>query len=162
MKPRGPLMTEHRTIERVLNLVRNEICSMTERKRVDSVFLDHVVDFIHTYADRTHHGKEEDILFRELAKKSMSEQDKRIMQELVDEHKYARTVVGELVCAKQKYMDGESSAIDVIAARLPVMVDFYPVHIEKEDKVFFRQLNDAFPIRSLLRCLPNSGSLIGK
>ena len=36
---------------------------------VDPVFIDTAVDFIHTYADRCHHGKEEDILFKALAAK---------------------------------------------------------------------------------------------
>ena len=33
---------------------------------VDPVFIDTAVDFIRTYADRCHHGKEEDLLFKAL------------------------------------------------------------------------------------------------
>jgi hemerythrin-like domain-containing protein len=40
--------------------------------RVKLLFIDTAVDFIRTYADRCHHGKEEDILFRNLAKKKTS------------------------------------------------------------------------------------------
>jgi len=41
--------------------------------------------FIRFYADRTHHDKE-DILFRELDKRSLSDNDRRNMNELVEEH----------------------------------------------------------------------------
>jgi len=41
--------------------------------------VDVAVDFIVTYADRTHHGKEEDILFRDLQDKNLLEADRRGM-----------------------------------------------------------------------------------
>jgi hemerythrin-like domain-containing protein len=37
-------------------------------RKVDPVVIDVAVDFVRMYADRTHHGKEEEILFRDLAK----------------------------------------------------------------------------------------------
>ena len=90
MKPRGPLMIEHRLIEKMFNVVDRECGAITGAGKVDPVFIDTTVDFIRTYADRTHHGKEEDILFRDLAKMPLSEKDKRGMEELVEEHRYAR------------------------------------------------------------------------
>ncbi len=69
MLPRGPLMTEHRLIEKMLTIIDKRVSIMQEKNEIDPVFIDSAVDFIRTYADRTHHGKEEDILFRELEKK---------------------------------------------------------------------------------------------
>ena len=89
MKPIGPLMREHRLIERMLSVFEGETRKMTEKGKVDPLFIDTAVDFIRTYADRTHHGKEEDILFRDLMKKRLSPEHTRIMEELVAEHKYA-------------------------------------------------------------------------
>ena len=86
-------MIEHRLIEKMFELVRKEIKKIEELKQVDPIFIDTTVDFIRTYADRTHHGKEEDILFRDLEKKNIAELDKKIMQELIDEHKYGRKTV---------------------------------------------------------------------
>ena len=102
MKPRGPLMIEHRLIEKMFELVRKEIRQIEERQQADPIFIDTTVDFIRTYADRTHHGKEEDILFRDLEKKDIAGEDKKIMQELIDEHKYGRKTVKELVEAKER------------------------------------------------------------
>jgi hemerythrin-like domain-containing protein len=137
MKPRGPLMIEHRLIEKMFELVRKEIKHIEERQQADPIFIDTTVDFIRMYADRTHHGKEEDILFRDLEKKDIAERDKKIMQELIDEHTYGRRTVKELVEAKEKYLQGQTGALEVILDKLNVLVNFYPEHIEKEDKVFF-------------------------
>jgi len=136
MKPIGPMMWEHRLIEKMLQLFDGEIKNINENKKVDTVFIDTAVDFIRTYADRTHHGKEEDILFRDLAKKELSSEHIRIMNELIDEHTYARKTVGKLVAAKERYLTGENTSQEVIGC-LKELAQFYPQHIEKEDKHFF-------------------------
>ena len=137
MRPRGPLMVEHRLIEKMIALVREQLPLIQERDQVDPVLLDTVVDFVRTYADRTHHGKEEEILFRDLATKAMSPRDQRVMQELIEEHRYGRSVVAKLVQAKQDYLQGQQDALPRIVEQLRALVAFYPKHIEKEDKDFF-------------------------
>ena len=69
MKPIGALMIEHRLIERMIELMRLERESMSKHAKADTHFIEHAVDFIRTYADKCHHGKEEDILFRQLMDK---------------------------------------------------------------------------------------------
>jgi len=137
MQARGPLMIEHRLIEKMLKLVNKVLIKIEKQETVDPVFVDTVVDFIRTYADRTHHGKEEDILFRELEKKDMSNDNRRLMKELIEEHIFGRKITRELIEANARYRRGENSALPVISAKLSTLVDFYPKHIEKEDKVFF-------------------------
>ena len=130
-------MIEHRLIERMITLIEQKIEKIQTTNQVDPLFIDTVVDFIRTYADRTHHGKEEDILFKQLANKQMSDQDKRIMDELVDEHLLGRKTTKELVEANAQYRVGEKTFLAVIVSKLKKLVNFYPKHIEKEDKVFF-------------------------
>ena len=137
MQARGPLMIEHRLIERLLARVRHELAQIEATGRVDPHFIDTVVDFVRVYADRTHHGKEEDILFRQLADRPLSDQDKKIMAELISEHAFGRQTTRELVEANERYRHGEEAALTEIAARLTVLTEFYPRHIAKEDKVFF-------------------------
>ena len=69
MLPTGPLMMEHRIIERMVKLMNEESHRIEERGRVDLGFIDATLDFLRTYADRCHHGKEEGILFKDLAKR---------------------------------------------------------------------------------------------
>jgi hemerythrin-like domain-containing protein len=137
MMPIGPLMIEHRLIERMIDVLRIEASRVAESKTVNPVLLDSAVDFIRTYADRTHHGKEEDILFRDLAEKDLSSEDQGVMEELVNEHVHARQTVRGLVEAKERYLEGDTGAIEAIVERLEALVSLYPAHIEKEDKVFF-------------------------
>ena len=137
MQARGPLMIEHRLIERMLANVKNLLVRVGQTQKIDPLLVDKTVDFIRTYADRTHHGKEEDILFRDLNNKELSEIDRRVMNELIEEHVFGRKTTKALVEANTRYRNGDSSALGDIVSCLNTLVDFYPKHIEKEDKVFF-------------------------
>ena len=135
--PIGPLMIEHRLIERMVKLMADELPKMEEKRGVNIGFLSEAIDFIRTYADRCHHGKEEDILFRDLASKPLSAEHKRVMSELVEEHISARKMVGRLLDAKERYARTQKNGFQEIITCITELVQFYPVHIEKEDKHFF-------------------------
>lgn len=136
MKPRGLLMIEHRLIEKMISIIKQKIQQIKTTGKADLIFIDAAVDFIRIYADKTHHGKEEDILFRDCDKKNMSKADKKIMNELIEEHLYGRKIVAELVEAKEKYMKGIDT-LNTIVEKLTDLTEFYPGHIVKEDKIFF-------------------------
>jgi len=152
MKPIGPLMWEHRLIEKMLSFFEAATRKINEKNKVDPLFIDTAVDFIRTYADRTHHGKEEDILFRDLIKKQLSQEHARIMEELVEEHKYARNKVGMLVDAKERYLKGGNTSQEIVVL-LNELARFYPIHIEKEDKHFFYPCMDYFTKEEQARML---------
>ena len=137
MQARAPLMIEHRLIERMIHIVNHALELVERTKTIDPVFVDLAVDFIRTYADRTHHGKEEDILFRKLEMRSLSEVDRRVMNELIEEHKFGRKTTKALSEANMQYRNGNDSALTEITMQLRTLAEFYPKHIEKEDRVFF-------------------------
>jgi len=137
MQARAPLMTEHRLIERMIAIIKRTLSQIEKEEKVDPVFIDTTVDFIRIYADRAHHGKEEDILFRDLNEKELSEEDRRLMNELIEEHVIGRKITMELVNANSRYRNGDETALAEIASNLTSLATFYPKHIEKEDKVFF-------------------------
>jgi hemerythrin-like domain-containing protein len=144
MQARGPLMIEHRLIERMLSVIRKTLSETEARHKIDPVFVDTAVDFIQVYADRTHHGKEEDILFRALKNKQLTAEDRQIMEELIEEHVFGRQTTKALVEANTRYRNGDPTALADIAANLQTLTAFYPKHIEKEDKVFFPSSRDYF------------------
>ena len=137
MMPIGPLMVEHRLIERMIALVDREAKRIRATGKVDTDFVLSAIDFIRLYADRCHHGKEEEILFRDLAKKKMSPEHRALMDELIREHVHGRNLVRKLVEAKDLYVNGYAEALPHIARELKALVEFYPGHIETEDKRFF-------------------------
>jgi hemerythrin-like domain-containing protein len=139
MKPVGPLMVEHRLIEKMIALLGNELKRIDSGEKPNNQLITDGVDFLRTYADRTHHGKEEDILFKRLGtKKLLSDEHRRIMQELLDEHVLARQNVKNLSEANEK------QALEDIITALRNITDLYPKHIEKEDQHFFLPVMNYF------------------
>ncbi|NPV89406.1 MAG: cation-binding protein [Firmicutes bacterium] len=137
MMPIGPLMIEHRLIERMIKQFQKELDTIRDSKPANLDFVDQAVDFIRTYADRCHHGKEEDILFRDMERKPLTDELRKIRDELVEEHKWARAMTGKLVTAKAKYLEGDIAALGELIKTGEELIGFYPVHIIKEDKHFF-------------------------
>ncbi len=137
MQARAPLMIEHRLIERMIAVIKRMLHKIEKEKSVDPLMVDEMIDFIRMYADKTHHGKEEGILFEALGKKDLSEKDQVLMEALIKEHIVGRQTTQKLMEANQKYRNGDKSALSEIISNLDLLVDFYPKHIEKEDKLFF-------------------------
>ena len=144
MMPIGPLMIEHRLIERMIDVMKEELLLIEKEKKADPEFIEMAVDFIRTYADRCHHGKEEDILFRDLGAKKLTDDHRRTMEALVEEHKWGRKVTARLVEANTRYVQGNKEAFSVIMDCIKTLIEFYPKHIEKEDKHFFIPCMDYF------------------
>jgi len=135
--PVGPLMKEHRLIERMIALLMREAKNLESGADLDAGFIKEAVDFMKTYADECHHGKEENILFRELAKKQLAQEHAGIMSQLVADHKYGRKTVKKFAEANALYEKGDKNARSEVLACLQALVKLYPQHIEKEDKRFF-------------------------
>ena len=145
VKPVGPLMWEHRIIEHILPLILGQVEHIDESGEVDVAFIEKATDFFRVYADRTHHGKEEDILFKELeAKKLLMDDHRRIMRELMEDHVQARSMVKRLVSAREDWINGDGEAIGVIREMLIGLYKLYPTHIEKEDRRFFIPVMEYF------------------
>jgi len=137
MMPVGPLMIEHRLIERVVRIAAREADRLAAGGEPDADLLDRVCDFLRTYADHCHHGKEEGILFRDLTARDLSPEHRRIMDELASEHVQARAVVGGLSDAAAALRRAPVPVADQALGHLRSLVGLYPAHIAKEDKAFF-------------------------
>src|SRR5665647_12921 len=133
----GMLLIEHRLIERMLIVIKDALSKIEFRHEIDPVFVDIAVDFIRVYADRTHHGKEEDILIRELKNKPLSDGDRLMMNDLIKEHMLVRQTITLISNANDRYREGDDIALIVIANNLKTLIEFFPKHIEKEDKHFY-------------------------
>jgi hemerythrin-like domain-containing protein len=141
-----PLMIEHRLIERMIKVLGSELELIASSNNPNLVLVDSAVDFIRTYADRTHHGKEEEILFRELDRRKLSAQHKAVMDKLVKEHIFARNETAAILEAKERHLDGDLGALTEMAAHMRALIEFYPRHIYTEDQEFFIPVMDYFTL----------------
>ena len=132
MLPIGLLMTEHRLIERLISVIKKQAYRIQEDKLADIDFVDNCIDFIKTYADKCHHGKEENILFKELKTKKLSDLHSRILGELIKEHNIARELTGKLVNTRNKYFNSANEAEKLIVP-----------HVKNDTKHFFTASNNA-------------------
>ena len=135
--PIGPLMMEHRMIERMIAVMRRKSTQMASSGAADTNFVNAAIDFVRIYADRLHHGKEEGILFRVLATKSLEPAMRKTLDELLAEHVIGRDTLKRLASAEHSYVSGDKGALAVITSSIDTLCDFYPRHIQKEDKRFF-------------------------
>jgi len=62
------LMKEHENILKVIENLENECNNIETGKEINKKFFEKAIDFIRNYADKFHHAKEEDILFKEFDK----------------------------------------------------------------------------------------------
>jgi hemerythrin-like domain-containing protein len=133
-------MIEHRWIERMIADVRARLGEPASRKTIDSQYVGMVVDFLRTYADRCHHGKEEDILFEALAQKDLEPSLKQTMERLSADHQWARATTRLLVAANASLAAGDPASLEEVRRLLGELAAFYPEHIRLEDKAFFRPI----------------------
>lgn len=135
--PIGLLMIEHRLIERMVALFKKEGEKLEADKTIDADFLGAGVDFFKFYADRCHHGKEEDFLFKGLKKKQLTSEHKNMLAGLLQDHARARELVEALDRARQRYLrQGDYAGADT-QEYIKKLVELYTGHIQKEDKQFF-------------------------
>lgn len=137
MLPIASLMIEHRLIESMTAVMEEQAERLSAGHELDPRFIPEAVDFMRTYADRTHHGKEEDILFKVLKGKKLSHEHRLVLEKLEMDHVKAREMVGKLSALGEEYVNGSPSAAYQATILMKDLVAFYHAHIELEDQGFF-------------------------
>ncbi len=86
---------EHRTIELVVKSLTEMAPALEAGHRVETPLLEKTVEFFRVYADKLHHGKEEELFFPLLVKRGIPPQGCPIGG-LSHEHEKGRALVGSL------------------------------------------------------------------
>jgi hemerythrin-like domain-containing protein len=123
--PMKRLVDEHELIQRFIALVpaiagRFDVESESGRKLI----LDGV-DFIRSYADRTHHAKEEDILF------AYFDPDLDILKAMLEDHRRGRAHAKEILDALERRDPG--GIVENLFGYAEVLAE----HIKKEDEILY-------------------------
>lgn len=131
------MMEEHQYIIRMLAVVRKACYGVLQGKEINYEDFDQMIDFIRSYADAHHHGKEEKLLFNEMVTHLGPLGNKLITHGMLVEHDSGRLFIQELKEALNRVKDGdEMSKLDVIANAISY-THLLKRHIEKEDTVVY-------------------------
>ncbi len=126
-------------IEKSLKLMTLEKQRMEDGK-IDIEVVRSLVEFITVFADKSHHGKEETILFPALRGKSQSYEFDEITSNLMKEHALIRKHLRTIQNAFQWFTEGDKESAATISQELGEIVDIYTRHVVKEDGPFFQSV----------------------
>jgi hemerythrin-like domain-containing protein len=135
-KPTEILEEEHRVIQKVVGVIAVLAEEVESGRDVKPETFQEVVEFMRTFADKCHHGKEETHLFPMLVKKGVPVRGCP-MGILITEHQRGRALVSELATASEKYAAGDTSSRKALLQTLQNLRTLYPDHIWKEDYLLF-------------------------
>jgi len=129
------LMSEHRTIERVIDALV-AFSEEIQRGSDDKAELGRFVTFIREFADGCHHGKEEDILFRSMVEAGFPREGGPIAVMLM-EHDMGRAHVRELARLAEPAQPWSASDRAKVADEAIGYGNLLRAHIHKEDAILY-------------------------
>lgn len=138
--PTEMLEAEHRVIARIVGITPLLAERLEEGGVIKPDILQGIVEFMRIYADKCHHGKEEDLLFPALGEKGVPMQGCPIGA-LVADHVSGRSLVRRLAESAEAYVRNEPEAYEGLIGSLRGIADLYPGHIWKEDYLLFPMTN---------------------
>ncbi len=131
------MMEEHQYILRMLSVVRKACYGVLQGEEICYEDFNQMIDFIRSYADAHHHGKEEKLLFNEMVTHLGPLGNKLITHGMLVEHDFGRLYIQELSEALTRVKGGDDmSKLDVIANAISY-THLLKRHIDKEDAVVY-------------------------
>lgn len=135
-KPTQILESEHRIIEKMLGAMARLTEALESGRVVCSEDIAAMVEFLRTFADQCHHGKEEKILFPILQRKGVPISGCPLGI-LIHEHTRGRTLVNDLSESAAAHAAGNLGAKEILLTSMKGLLELYPSHIWKEDYLLF-------------------------
>jgi hemerythrin-like domain-containing protein len=149
------LRKEHDAILRMLDAALQAARQLERSHHVEPTLLNGLLEFFQLFADKCHHGKEEELLFPLLENKGMP-RGGGPLGVMLHEHEVGRSLIREMKAATEAYSSGDISAGPRWALAARKYADLLGHHIHKENEVLFvmaerllseteqRQLAEAF------------------
>jgi len=131
------LKKEHAAIETMLAILETICRKLRAGEKIDPEHLDRIVEFFRVFADRCHHGKEEEIFFPALEMAGIPKEGGPIGV-MLGEHERMRGLLHGLAGGVDRYRAGEEKAGDGIVLYASEYASTLRGHIEKENTVLFK------------------------
>jgi len=132
----GVLRDEHQLILGVVEVLDSIVGDGGDRDEFDFERVDQCISFFRLFADACHHGKEEDLLFRELIEQGMPG-DEGPIGVMLSEHQQGRLYVRGMADAISGARQGDSAAEQALRVNARRYIDLIRGHIGKEDGILF-------------------------
>ena len=123
--PVKKLVQEHVLIKRLIHFIPSLIEELKENPQTALALIEEGLDFIRSYADRFHHAKEEEVLFKYF------DENAEIFQVMHKDHEQARSYARYTQGALDK---GDS---ETVIRHLMAYRELLEDHIQKEDEVLY-------------------------
>lgn len=139
-KPTETLEEEHHVIQKVVAVMIALLERLESVQEVKGETINDIVEFMRTFGDKCHHGKEETYLFPLLGDRGVPMTGCPIAV-LTHEHERGRSLVKQLSESGAAYANGDSASKDALVKSLKGLIELYPNHIWKEDYLLFPMTN---------------------
>ncbi len=130
------LRKEHDAILQMLEVSDALARRLATDTPVEPERLTEMLEFFQTFADRCHHGKEEDLLFPLLERKGLMRAGGPVGV-MLDEHEQGRALVQRMTDAAQAYNDHDATAGRRYAEASRRYAVLLRQHIDKENQILF-------------------------
>jgi hemerythrin-like domain-containing protein len=142
MKPTEILMSEHRVIEQVLDCLDAMVAECERTERLAEEPARQAIDFLRTFADQCHHGKEENQLFPMMEAHGYNPHagPTEVMRV---EHREGRALIGEMEDAIPGAVAGKRADCSRFRTSARTYSLLLRQHIEKEDQCLFPMADHA-------------------
>lgn len=130
------LSQEHRVIEQVLACLEKLVSAQSDPRRFDWTTAGSILDFLKNFADRCHHGKEEERLFPAMEARGFSPTTgpTAVMRQ---EHERSRELMAAMSESVRRGGNGDSAAVLRFERAARDYVQLLREHIHKEDSCLF-------------------------
>ncbi|MCU0473543.1 MAG: hemerythrin domain-containing protein [Bacteroidales bacterium] len=142
MTPTEDLINEHKAIKVMLSIMAKIAEDIKANKKFYIKDVEQIVDFLQTFADKCHHGKEETSLFPALVLAGIPKENGPIGV-MLHEHTLGRGYIKEISNGLENCKIGNPCSSELIAANLTNYVNLLQNHIHKEENVLFPIANKA-------------------
>lgn len=106
------------------------------KEKVEEAHLDKIIEFIKVFADKCHHGKEEEILFPAMEAAGLPKEEGPVAVMLM-EHDMGRGFVRAMSQARDDYKNGQAEAMFQVIENGRNYIGLLREHIDKEDSILY-------------------------
>ncbi len=140
MKPTEILTAEHETIKMGIKVLQTFVSRLRNREQVAPAEFAKLTRFFSEYADKLHHMKEEQLLFKVLDRAKRPEFE-QMVGALTTQHFLAREFIFAMNCALLDYRKGKKGARQELLTQAQAYITLLTIHICDEDHVLFPKVD---------------------